>query len=117
MRHMKPRRHTTPVRPSRIRAKMATAGVLVLISSWPIAARIMAAGEAAQRTDAVTIEQLLERAGAYVLGFEMRFSNVVTEERYVQESTGAVAPSVMIPSNRVGGLTTPPSQPNVRRRE
>jgi sulfatase modifying factor 1 len=95
------------------------AGALLLVWSWPVAARIAAAAGAAQSADAVTLEQLLERAGAYVLGFETRFSNVVTEERYVQESTEAARPGMIIQST--GGRGVPmapqPIAPNVQRRE
>jgi hypothetical protein len=103
--------------PERLLKKIVAAGVLLLAWSWPIAARIAGAAGEAQRADAVTLEELLVRAGAYGLDFEARFSNVVTEERYVQESTEAVGPTTLIPSNRVGGLTTPPAQSSVHRRE
>jgi hypothetical protein len=69
---------------------------------------------AAQNADAVTLERLLERAGAYVVEFEKRFSNVVTEERYIQESTDA---RNNLPSSRTAPLTTGGTQPNIRRRE
>jgi hypothetical protein len=100
---------------SAVSASNASAsGFLLLVCSWPIAARITAAAGAAQSADALTIEQLLERAGAYVLDFETRFSNVVTEERYIQESTDA---RNNLPSSRTAPLTTGGAQPNIRRRE
>jgi hypothetical protein len=37
--------------------------------------------------DATALDQLLARAGEYVVRFDTAFSNVVAEERYVQEAT------------------------------
>jgi hypothetical protein len=96
---------------------MAASPLLLVVWSWPIAARITAAAGAAQRADAVTLEQLLERAGAYVLGFETRFSNVVTEERYVQESTEAAGLRITSPSSQVRDMSTGNPPPRVQRRE
>ena len=56
------------------------ASALLLISVWTIAAGQAGAAGAAQSAGAATLEELLERAGAYVLDFEGRFSNVVTED-------------------------------------
>ena len=69
----------------------------------------MGAGPA-QDADAATLGQLLERAGAYVLGFEAQFSNVVTEERYAQESTESAG------TPRRGGMNLALPQPTVQRR-
>jgi len=79
-----------------------------------IVAAILATAARAQSADTVTLEQLLERAGTYVVDFETRFSNVVTEERYVQESTD---PKNNLPASRTAPLTTGGTQPNSRRRE
>ena len=95
-------------------ATTLAAGILVLVGSSLIAFEISAAVRAAQNADVVTIEQLLERAGAYVVDFEARFSNVVTEERYVQESTDA---RNNLPASRTAGMITGGTQPNIRRRE
>ena len=89
------------------------AGVVLLVWSWPVAADISAAVRA-QTTDVVTLEQLLDRAGTYVIGFELRFSNVVTEEQYVQESTDA---RNNLPASRTAGMIAGGTQPNIRRRE
>jgi hypothetical protein len=89
------------------------AGVLFFAWSSPIAVRMTAAARAAQSADVATLERLLERAGAYVLDFETRFSNVVTEERYIQESTDA---RNNLPSSRTAPLTTGGAQPDIRRR-
>jgi hypothetical protein len=86
----------------------------ILAWAWLIVVAFSAAGASAQSADAVTLEQLLERAGAYVLDFEARFSSVVTEEHYVQESTDA---RNNLPSSRTAPLTTGGTQPNIRRRE
>src|SRR5437764_436834 len=85
------------------RAVIIAAGILLL----SITAR-------AQHADPATLEQLLERAGTYVVDFEARFSNVVTEERYIQESTDA---KNNLPSSRTAPLTTGGTQPNIRRRD
>ena len=52
----------------------------MLVWAWPIVAGLTAAAAGAQTGDVVTLEQLLQRAGVYVLDFEARFSSVVTEE-------------------------------------
>lgn len=66
--------------------KAWVAGVLVIaMTSGPLW-KVKAQAPASSLNQAVTVETLLERAGAYFLAFEQRFSNVVTEERYVQES-------------------------------
>ncbi len=90
------------------------AGALLLVWSSPIAARITPPARVSQNADASTLEQLLERAGAYVLDFETRFSNVVTEERYIQDSTDA---RNNLPASRTAPLATGGTQPNIRRRE
>src|SRR5258707_406963 len=102
MRHMKPRPHTTPVCPCRVMAKIA-------IAAW-----IAAGAGAAQSAETVTLEQLLQRAGAYVLGFATHFSNVVTEEQYIQAWTD---PRNSLRSSRTAGLTTGGTQPSIHRRE
>src|ERR1700730_14483172 len=86
-------------RPPRLNHAATAAAIggaaLMLAWSWPSATRIDApAGALQNASEIITLDGLLERAGAYVLSFEGRFSNVVTEERYVQEA---------IPPN--GGLT------------
>jgi hypothetical protein len=86
----------------------------ILAWAWLIVAGFTAAAAWAQTADVVTLEQLLQRAGAYVLDFEARFSSVVTEEHYVQESTDA---RNNLPSSRTAPLTTGGTQPNIRRRE
>lgn len=93
------------------------AGALLLVWSWPISASISTTAGEAQRAAVLTLEQLLERAGAYVVDFENRFSNVVTEERYVQESTDAAGPRVSTPSSQVRDMTTGNAALRVRRRE
>jgi hypothetical protein len=82
--------------------------------AWPIVAAFTAAAAGAQTADVVTLNQLLQRAGVYVLDFEARFSSVVTEEHYIQESTDA---RNNLPSSRTAPLTTGGTQPNIRRRE
>jgi hypothetical protein len=82
--------------------------------AWPIVAGLTAAAAGAQTGDVVTLEQLLQRAGVYVLDFEARFSSVVTEEHYIQESTDA---RNNLPASRTAPLTTGGTQPNIRRRE
>ena len=67
----------------------------------------------------MTLETLLERAGAYFLTFETRFSNVVTEERYVQESIArqASALDVAVTTRSGGGFGGPLSPSSTARRE
>ena len=84
--------------------------VLLLISVWAIAAGNLGAAGPAQSAGAATLEELLERSGAYVLDFEGRFSNVVTEEHYVQESTESAG------TRRRSGFIMALPQPTVRRR-
>ena len=68
--------------------------------------------------DANTLEVLLGRAGAYSLRFEQRFSNVVTEERYVQEagSTGRRRRRMSVTARRGTGLAELDVGPRCRRR-
>jgi formylglycine-generating enzyme required for sulfatase activity len=59
----------------------------------------------------VTLETLLERAGAYFLAFEQRFSNVVTEERYAQDAIARPASTdvaIVTPRGGLGGPAVPP---------
>src|SRR5207244_6370733 len=49
------------------------AGVVLFVCSWPVAAGLSDAVRA-QSADVVTLEQLLERAGAYVGGFGLGFA-------------------------------------------
>jgi hypothetical protein len=64
---------------------IAAALVLALLLRAPSAA-VGDARAPSPDADANTREVLLERAGGYFLRFEQRFSNVVTQEHYVQES-------------------------------
>ncbi|MGE0451652.1 MAG: hypothetical protein AB7Q29_18910 [Vicinamibacterales bacterium] len=54
------------------------------------------------RAQEVTVEVLLDRAGAYLDRFVDRFSNVVSEERYQQDWTTDSAPPAALPQR--GGL-------------
>src|SRR5207302_3987220 len=76
------RRHP---RPHALARAATTAGVAVILA-WPQPVDVTARAGARGAADVVTLESLLERAGAYFLGFESRFADVVTEERYVQEA-------------------------------
>jgi hypothetical protein len=107
--------HPSPV--AHRRAITLAAGILVLGSGWWTAGTITSAAAVQQRADALTLDQLLERAGAYVLAFESRFSNVVTEERYVQESTEASTQRISTQSSQVRDMTTGNPPPRVQRRE
>jgi hypothetical protein len=64
----------------------------------------------------VTLESLLERAGAYFLSFESRFSDVVTEERYIQEAMRPGSGLDVAVLSRRGGVT-PQVPPSADRRE
>jgi hypothetical protein len=75
-------------------------------------------GAIAQAGDPVAIDILLARASRYVAGFIERFSNVVSEEYYVQESNTAL-PTMVIPglSARGGLPIVTPRAGSARRRE
>ena len=70
---------------------------------------------AGPQSDAVSLDVLLGHAAEYLDDFVRRFSNVVAEERYVQNST-AVLSSSTIPTSRGGIVATPPL-PQPRHRE
>jgi formylglycine-generating enzyme required for sulfatase activity len=95
----------------------AVAGVALSLAMQPpgtVTARAVAPGAA----DVVTLESLLERAGEYFLNFEGRFSDVVTEERYVQEATGpASGLDMAILARRGGGPVAQMTPPASQRRE
>jgi sulfatase modifying factor 1 len=98
-------------------AVVMAAAAIALASLGMLAVRIDARGVPAQPPpDAVTLDGLLERAGAYVLSFEEHFSNVVTEERYIQEADSASNVNMVIPTRR-GGFGSTVSTPSIQRRE
>src|SRR5262245_36427225 len=75
--------HWCPVSGKQVRRQVA--GVVVAAALSPLAAAV-AQTPTPRAAEVITLDTLVERAGVYVLTFERRFSNVVTEERYVQES-------------------------------
>jgi len=86
-----------------------------VILALPRPADVAARAVAQNKVDVVTLESLLDRAGAYFLSFESRFSDVVTEERYVQEAMRPGGLDVALLSRR-GGLA-PQIAPSADRRE
>lgn len=68
-----------------------------------------------QPSDAVSVEVLLERAVRYLDDFVRELSNVVSEEKYVQDAT-TVLPSFNGPTTR-GGLSTTAPLPQSRHRQ
>jgi len=64
--------------------------VIAVIAPGALAALTATAMVCAQTPAPVTLADLLARAGAYVTDFETRFSNVVAEEHYVQQTSGNV---------------------------
>src|SRR5207249_4521234 len=94
-----------------------------LVFAVPMVAGLSLSRGAAQSTpspnalQSLTVETLLERAGAYFLTFERRFSNVVTEERYIQESINRSAGAdVAIQTSRGGGFGGPAVPPSLNQR-
>ena len=86
----------------------------------PLAAVVLCLGAAltagaVQQSEPVSLDVLLGRAVRYLDDFVRQFSNVVSEEQYVQNST-AVLSSVGIPGSRGGVVAVPPiPQPRYRR--
>jgi hypothetical protein len=103
-----------PPRPGAL-ARAATVVGVALIVVLPPPAGVTARAVAQNKADVVTLESLLDRAGAYFLSFENRFSDVVTEERYVQE---ALRPGsgLDVAVTRRGGFA-PQIPPSADRRE
>jgi hypothetical protein len=98
------------VRPHALARAAAVAGVAVILA-LPSPAGVTARAVTGDAVDVVTLESLLERAGAYFLSFESRFSDVVTEERYVQEAMRPGSSLDVAITRRGGGVATqiPPS--------
>src|ERR1700730_9484737 len=98
------------VRPHALARATAVAGVAVILA-LPSPAGVTARAVTGDAVDVVTRESLLERAGAYFLSFESRFSDVVTEERYVQEAMMPGSSLDVAITRRGGGVATqiPPS--------
>ena len=70
---------------------------------------------AVQQSEPVSLEALLGHAAHYLDDFVQKFSNVVSEEQYVQNST-AVLSNTNIPTSRGGTLAIPPP-PQPRHRQ
>ena len=82
----------------------------------PAPADVTARVFAQSNVNVVTLESLLDRAGAYFLSFESRFSDVVTEERYVQEALRPGSGLDVAVLSRRGGVA-PQIPPSTDRRE
>jgi hypothetical protein len=59
---------------------------------------VCAALAIAAQTVPSTLDALLQRAGAYVVEFETRFSNVVAEEHYFQRAPSSTRSSTSMPA-------------------
>ena len=66
-----------------------TSRLLAVVACAALASTPATAGQAVPSP--VTVETLLDRAGTYVTRFMIEFSNVVAEERYLQQASGRQA--------------------------
>jgi hypothetical protein len=71
----------------------AAASGVVRAESLPVAAASLSTARQASAAQPLSVEAIVERAGAYVNRFADVFSNVVVEERYVQDVSGTAADS------------------------
>ena len=78
---------------------------VLVVCLWAAGAALTAQSPDADR---ISAELLLGRAGWYVLDFIEKFSNVVSEETYIQDSSVPMQSAALLGRRRLGGAQSHP---------